>query len=311
MKKILRLGTRGSPLALIQADEVKRRLLTPHENPDLDIEIVPIKTTGDWKPGHSESRLIDFGGNKDLFTKEIEEALCAGHVDMAVHSMKDVAGRLPDGLMVGALLKRLDPRDAFIGRDAQTLDALLPGTSIGTSSLRRQAQILARRSDLRVVPLRGNVDTRLRKLKEGMADATILAVAGLERLGATAHISSIMDTELMLPAAAQGAIGVEIRRDDAFMQKLLQPLNDRETSICVGAERALLQALDGSCQTPVGALARLTGVQEMVLEGLVAKPDGTSLIRLQQSGATKDFEAIGTELGLRLKDRMPAGFFTA
>ncbi len=311
MKQNYRLGTRGSPLALIQAEEVKNRLLAIQKNTELTIEIVPIKTTGDWKPSQGESRFIDMGGNKGLFTKEIEDSLQEGHIDMAVHSMKDVAGRLPDGLMVGALLPRLDPRDAFIGQEAKTLKDLAMGATIGTCSLRRQAQILAQRPDLHVIALRGNVDTRLRKLREGMAEATILAVAGLERLGATENISSIMETDVMLPAAAQGTIGIEIRRDDENMQKLLLPLNDLETSICVGAERALLQAIDGNCHTPVGALAHLIGTNEIILEGLVAKPDGTALVRLEQKGAAKDFEAIGLALGERLKNHMPPDFFTA
>jgi hydroxymethylbilane synthase len=311
MKQNFLLGTRGSPLALLQAGEVKKKLLALHKNSDLTIEIVPIKTTGDWKPSQGESRFIELGGNKELFTKEIEDSLHEKYIDLAVHSMKDLAGHLPDGLKIAALLKRLDPRDAFIGREVRNLADLPLGASVGTSSLRRQAQVLARRPDLRIVPLRGNVDTRLRKLNEGMADATILAVAGLERLGAKENISSIMETDLMLPAAAQGTIGIEIRRDDEIMQKLLEPLNDWETSVCVGAERALLRALGGSCQTPVGALARLIGKDELLLEGLVAKPDGTALIRLEQKGTVKDYESIGMELGARLKGHMPPGFFAA
>lgn len=313
MKKILRLGTRDSPLALIQAEEVRRKLLEAHPGLETQtaVEIVPIRTTGDWKPGQHEKNFVDPGGYKGVFTKEIEEALQSGHVDMATHSMKDMASRLPDGLEIAALLERADPRDAFIGRMVRTLDELSSGATVGTSSLRRQAQILARRPDLRVVPLRGNVDTRLRKLSEGAADATLLAVAGLARLGAADRISSIMDTDVMLPAAAQGAIGIEIRRGDEELRRLLAPLNVPATSVCVGAERALLYVLDGSCQTPIAALARLTGREEITLEGLVAKPDGTAIVRLSQSGPVRDFEALGMELGQKLKGRLPADFFAA
>lgn len=313
MKKSIRFGTRGSPLALLQAEEVRRKLLAVH--PDIEkettIEIVPIHTTGDWKPEQKETRFVDLGGNKGLFTKEIEEALLGGHIDLAIHSMKDVDSRLPDGLEIAALLDRSDPRDAFIGRTARTLDELPAGASVGTSSLRRQAQILARRPDLRVVPLRGNVDTRLRKLADGMADATLLAVAGLARLGATDKISSIMETDVMLPAAAQGAIGIETRRDDHALRQFLMPLNSHETSLCVGAERALLYVLDGDCKTPVAALARLTGagLNEITLEALVAKPDGTEIIRLTRTGSAQDFMVVGTELGQMLKDRISPGFF--
>ena len=317
MKKILRIGTRGSPLALVQAEEVRRKLLTayPGLEKESTIEIVPIHTAGDWKPGQQENRFIDLAGNKGLFTREIEEALQNGHIDLAVHSMKDVAGRLTDGLEFTALLERADPRDAFIGRTVQVLDELPAGAAVGTSSLRRQSQILAQRPDLRVVPLRGNVDTRLRKLADGMADATLLAVAGLVRLGITDKISSIMDTDAMLPAPAQGAIGIEIRRDDIAMRELLTPLNSQATFICVGAERALLQALGGDCQTPIAALARLTkteqGQDEITLEALVAKPDGTATVRLANKGSASHFISIGTELGEKLKSRIPPDFFVA
>lgn len=313
MKKPLRLGTRGSPLALLQAEEVRAKLRAAHpglEN-DYAIEIVPIRTTGDWKPEQRESRFIELGGNKGLFTKEIEDALLGDHIDLAVHSMKDVAGRLPDGLEIAALLERLDPRDAFIGRTAKTLDALPAGAVIGTSSLRRQAQILARRPDLRVAPLRGNVDTRLKKLADGKADATLLAVAGLKRLGAESKISSILETDVMLPSPAQGAIGIEIRRGDEALRRLLAPLNHAATSVCVGAERALLAVLDGSCQTPVGALAQFTGADEIRLEALVAKPDGSAIIRRSGKGLSRDFAVLGDALGRKLKDEIPPGFFEA
>ncbi len=313
MKKTLRLGTRSSPLALIQAEEVRRRLLTVHPGfeESVTIEIVPIRTTGDWKSGQKDSRFVDLGGNKGLFTKEIEEALRGGHVDIAIHSMKDVAGRLPDGIEIAAILERADPRDAFISHTAQTLDELPTGAVIGTSSLRRQAQILAQRPDLRIVPLRGNVDTRLHKLAEGNANATLLAVAGLTRLGLAEKISSVMEPDVMLPAAGQGAIGIEIRRDNHAMRRLLAPINSPSAFSCVSAERAVLYVLDGDCQTPIAALAQLTKSDEITLEALVTKPDGTTLIRLTHKGLARDFLSIGMELGQRLKDRIPPGFFVA
>jgi hydroxymethylbilane synthase len=313
MIKTLRIGTRGSPLALIQAEEVCRKLRAAHPGfeKNFAVEIVPIRTSGDWKPEQREKRFIDLDGNKGLFTKEIEEALLGGQVDMAVHSMKDVAGQLPGGLEVAALLARLDPRDAFIGRAAATLDALPAGASVGTSSLRRQAQILARRPDLRVVPLRGNVDTRLRKLADDMADATLLAVAGLERLGARDKISSIMGTDVMLPSPAQGAIGIEIRHGDKGLRELLTVLNDPPTSVCVGAERAFLRVLDGSCKMPAAALAQLMGKDEMTLDALVAKPDGSAIIRRSRKGDARDFAKIGEELGREIRDAIPPGFFKA
>ncbi len=313
MKKNIRLGTRGSPLALVQAEEVQKKLRAAHPNlgSEAEIEIVPIRTSGDWKPENKERSFIELGGNKGLFTKEIEEALQSGHIDMAVHSMKDVASWLPPGLEIAVVLERIDPRDIFIGRKVRTLDELPSGATVGTSSLRRQAQILARRPDLRVVPLRGNVDTRLKKLSDGIADATLLAVAGMTRLGVTAQISSIMETDIMLPAAAQGAIGIEIRNGDEDMRRLLAPLNDADTHACVNAERALLRVLDGSCQTPIAALARLTAGDRITLDALVARPDGTSLIRLQHSGPVRQAETIGADLGHKFKGMLPADFFAA
>ncbi|HEU0118328.1 MAG TPA: hydroxymethylbilane synthase [Alphaproteobacteria bacterium] len=313
MKKVIRLGSRGSPLALIQAEDVKKKLIAAHPNfeAEAEIEIVPIRTTGDWKPEQQERTFIEMGGNKGLFTKEIEDALETGHIDMAVHSMKDVASRLPPRLDIAALLERLDPRDAFIGRTVKTLDELAPGSTVGSSSLRRQSQILARRPDLRVIPLRGNVDTRLKKLADGQADATILAVAGLQRLGAAERISSFLETDVMLPAAAQGVIGIEIRRDDNDMRVMLRPLNDANTAACVTAERAALRVLDGSCHTPIGSLAKISGANTLTLEVVVAKADGTSMVRLSQSGTADKADQIGSELGLKLKGQLPVDFFAA
>lgn len=311
MKKIIRIGTRGSPLALIQAEQVKKNLfsLYPDHQKNLEIEIVPIRTSGDWKPEQKEQSFLDLGGNKGLFTKEIEEALLTNYIDIAVHSMKDVASWLPESLEIAVTLPRLDPRDAFICGKAPYLEALPKGSTVGTSSLRRQAQILAKRPDLKVISLRGNVETRLQKLADGVADATLLAVAGLTRLGAAARITSIMETGEMLPAASQGAIGIEIRSEDTDIKVMLSPLNCEKTFACVLAERAFLKILDGSCHTPIAALATITG-KDIKIEALAAKPDGTSLIRMSHQGSTDKAETVGTELGHKMKSKLPPDFFS-
>lgn len=310
MKKNLRLGTRGSPLALIQAESVREKLLSgPLAGGE--VEIVPIRTTGDWRPEQKERTFLEMGGNKGLFTKEIEEALLEGTVDLAVHSMKDVPTEVPEGLEFAALLERADPRDAFISYLAKTVMDLPPGARVGTASLRRQAQIKALRPDLQVAPLRGNVETRLRKLEAGEADATILAVAGLSRLNMLDRAASIMDTKTMLPAVAQGAIGVEIRANDDATRALAEAINHAPTMICVNAERALLRVLDGSCKTPVAAYAQLQPGGRLTLEALVARPDGSGLIRLTSEGAAADAQTIGTALGQDMKSRLPADFFAS
>lgn len=313
MKKTLRLGTRGSPLALLQAEETQKTLFSssPEMQAEVEIQIVPILTSGDWRPEQRDQSFRDLGGNKELFTKEIDEALLNGHIDMAVHSMKDVATFLPAGLAIMAMLRRADVRDAFIGRDAHNLSDLPEGAVVGTSSLRRQSQILAHRPDLKVVPIRGNVETRLNKLAAGQVDATLLAMAGLARLGLQDRVSSPLPTDLMLPAAAQGAIGLIAREDDDEVRTILQNVNVRETFICVEAERAFLRKLDGSCHTPIGALARLIPDGSLQLDGMASKADGTWMIRLQASGLSEDAEQIGTELGSRVKEKLPADFFAA
>jgi hydroxymethylbilane synthase len=313
MKKILRLGSRGSPLALLQAEEVRKKIFTAHEGlaREFEIEIVPIRTVGDWRPGAKETSFRDNGGNKELFTKEIEEALQNSHIDMAVHSMKDVASWLPVGLEITAMLDRVDPREAFVGRVARTLDELPSGATVGTSSVRRQAQLLARRPDLKIVPLRGNVETRLKKLEDGQADATLLAMAGLIRLGLQDRATSILATDVMLPAAAQGAIGIEVRSGDEDIKKLLLPVNCKKTFTCVSAERALLQELDGSCATPIGALANFTSADELSLEVMVARPDGSSVERMTAAGSAKEAAKLGRDLGAKMKSRLPPDFFTA
>ena len=309
MKKKIRLGTRGSPLALLQSESIKRRLI--EKQPDLFVEIIPIRTSGDWRPEHKDKRFVEMGGNKGLFTKEIEDALESKHIDIAVHSMKDVPSTLPPQFDLGAILLREDARDAFIGRTAKTIDDLPQGATVGTSSLRRQAQLLACRSDLRIVPLRGNVETRLQKIEEGQADATLLAVAGMVRLGLEQRISSILPITRMLPAAAQGALGVEIRRDDADIRDILSALNEADACACVTAERAVMRAVDGTCNTPAGAYATLTSSGQIALEAFVARADGTDMLRLAATGNRENADQIGELLGQNLRKRSPDNLFAA
>ncbi|MGB9153410.1 MAG: hydroxymethylbilane synthase [Alphaproteobacteria bacterium] len=313
MKKKIRLGTRGSPLALIQAASIKRRLFeaNPHLSDEAEIEIITIRTSGDWRPEHKETRFVEMGGNKGLFTKEIEDALLSDTIDMAVHSMKDVASTMPPELDIAAIIARDDHRDAFIGRTAKTIADLPPGATVGTSSLRRQAQILAQRHDLRVVPLRGNVETRLKKLADGVADATLLAVAGLVRLDIADRISSILPVTTMLPAAAQGALGVEIRAGDDFMRGLLAGLDDANTRACVMAERAVMRAVDGTCNTPAGAYATIMESGQLALDALVARADGSDMLRLAATGNPADADRIGQMLGQTLRKRSPVDLFAA
>jgi len=310
MKKILRLGTRGSPLALFQAEATRAKLLAVCERLHVEntVEIVSIRTSGDWNPTQKERTFLEMGGDKGLFVRELEEALLSGHIDMAVHSLKDVPSLLPPGLKIAAVITRADPRDAFVSDKAKTLKDLPKGAVVGTSSLRRQAQILHFRPDLRVIPLRGNIDTRIRKLEKGAADATVLAAAGLTRLGLQDRIASMIETDIILPAAAQGAIGIEIHEDAEDMHELLAAVDDAEASLCVKTERALVRVLDGSCETPLAALARLKG-GDVEIEALAAKPDGTSVIRVCKSGPAANAEALGCALGEELRGKLPPGFF--
>jgi hydroxymethylbilane synthase len=297
----LRIGTRGSKMALRQAALVRDRLTTAH--PDLAAEIVTIRTTGDRL---QDRRLAEIGG-KGLFTKEIEEALFAGRIDLAVHSLKDVETRLPEGLEIACVLPRDDPRDAFLSRTAASFAALPEGARIGTSSLRRRAQLLRRRPDLTVVPIRGNVDTRLRKLAAGEADALVLALCGLQRLGVADQATEILPREIILPAVGQGALAIECRAGEARLHSLVEPLHDRRTAACVAAERAMLAALDGTCRTPIAGLAEIEG-QELILEGLLLTPDGSAEIRAKTSGDPTQAEMLGTELGRELRRRAGPGF---
>mgnify|MGYP001809902801 CR=1 FL=1 len=303
----LRIGTRGSPLALAQAHETRARLAAAH--PDLAaadaMEIVVINTTGDML---LDRTLADAGG-KGLFTKEIEEALLDGRIDLAVHSMKDVPTVLPPGLEIAALLPREDPRDAFFSRTGAGLDALPAGAVLGTAGLRRQAQILERRPDLKIVPLRGNVQTRLRKLAEGEVDAMLLALAGLRRLGLADKLTEVLEPEVMLPAVAQGAIGIEIRCDDAATKGLLAAIACAATERRVTAERALLAALDGSCRTPIAALATLSDDgTRLSLRAKALSHDGRQVFVATVEGPAADAAAMGDEAGADIKRRLPADF---
>jgi hydroxymethylbilane synthase len=301
----LRIGTRGSPMAMRQTALVRDRLVAAH--PDLAspgaVEIVTIRTTGDRV---QDRRLAEIGG-KGLFTKEIEEALFARQIDLAVHSLKDVETWLPDGLEIVCILPREDPRDAFLSAKAPSLAGLPRGASIGTTSLRRQAQLLRRRPDLRIVPIRGNVDTRIRKLDAGEVDALVLALCGLDRLGEARLATEILPRDVMLPAVGQGALAIEGRAGDDRLRRLLEPLHDAECAACVGAERAMLAALDGSCRTPIAGLAELDG-DRLTLEGLLLKPDGSAEIRARSTGGIGEAEVLGSELGRELRRRAGPGF---
>ncbi len=309
MKRVL-IGSRGSKLALWQAEWVSSEIRKLR--PDIEVSIIKIKTTGD--------KILDVPlakvGGKGLFVKEIEEALLRKEVDLAVHSMKDVPTDLPSGLHLAAICRREDPRDAFLSQVIKTeghgveknifrynrLDELPEGAVVGTSSLRRSCQLLNIRPDLKIVQLRGNLDTRLRKLDEGQFDAIILAAAGVKRLGLEKRISSIIPLEVSLPAIGQGAIGIECRVDDEFINNLLAPLNDYETSICIRAERGLLRRLEGGCQVPIAAHARLItheqnkGEKLLVMDGLVGSISGDRLIRGHIEGSPEECDKLGVKL---------------
>ncbi len=297
----LRIGTRGSPLALAQARQVRDSLIAVH--PEMpEPELCVIKTTGDQV---TDRPLADIGG-KGLFTKEIERALLDDVIDIAVHSMKDVETWLPDGLTVDCFLPREDPRDTLLG--AASIATLPDGARVGTASVRRSAQLLAVRPDLTITMLRGNVGTRLDKLAAGEVDATLLAVAGLKRLGRADDIGTVLEPDELLPAVAQGAVGVERRVDDSQTVALLAPLNDRPTALRVAAERAMLAALDGTCRTPIGGLATLDG-DRLTLDGLLVWPDGSRLQRFCHAGDSADAVGIGTAVGGELRRRAGPKFF--
>ncbi|HEY3699180.1 MAG TPA: hydroxymethylbilane synthase [Spongiibacteraceae bacterium] len=295
---LIRIATRKSPLALWQAEFVRAQLQRHH--PGLRVELVTLTTRGDKI---LDTPLAKIGG-KGLFVKELETALLEGAADIAVHSMKDVPMEFPAGLELATICAREDPRDAFVSARYDTLAALPHGARIGTSSLRRQCQLRALRPDLRIMTLRGNVNTRLAKLDADEFDAIILATAGLVRLDFAARIRQRIDTEISLPAAGQGAVGIEIRSGDTRVQPLLQPLHDQPTALCVGAERALNKRLQGGCQVPIAAFAQLRDDQshgdELHLRGLVGAPDGSTILRAQLNGSSIDPEALGIAVAEQL-----------
>lgn len=308
MKTKINIGTRGSPLALAQAELLAAALKRahPHLAAPEAIEFVIITTSGD----RIQDRPLSEVGGKGLFTKEIEDALLDGSIDAAVHSMKDMPTELPAGLCIPCLLPREDVRDAFFSRGGETIDTLPAGAVVGTSSLRRQAIILARRPDLKVVTFRGNVGTRLQKLQDGVVDATLLAVAGLNRLGRRDLARDILEPDVMLPAVAQGAVGIEIREDDREMRALLAPVHCAATALRVGAERAFLAAMDGSCKTPLAALMSLPDPEGRArFDALSANPDGTNLHKvsyLMQVRHEDDAERLGRQAAADIRARLPA-----
>jgi hydroxymethylbilane synthase len=303
---VLRIGSRGSPLALVQARDVLRRLVAATGLAAEQIEVKVIRTTGDA----IQDRPLAEAGGKGLFTKEIEEALAAGAIDLAVHSSKDMPTVLPAGLVLSAFLPREDARDAFISRKAKSLAELPQGAVIGTASPRRQALAKRLRPDLKVAPLRGNVETRLRKLEAGEADATLLAVAGLKRLGLLSAATAILEIDDFLPAVGQGAIGIETRAADDKTRALVAGINDSDTATALTAERAFLAELDGSCRTPIGGYARVSpgGVH---FRGIVVKPDGSAAFEVLREGSREDAAALGVDAGRELKRRAGSGFFAA
>jgi hydroxymethylbilane synthase len=292
----VRIGTRGSKLALWQAEWVKSHLENLHSG--LAVELTIIKTKGD--------KILDVPlakvGGKGLFVKEIEAALSSGSIDLAVHSMKDMPAEIPTGLCIGAVPVREVPVDALITRDAQTLETLPRGARIGTSSLRRASQLRRARPDIEIVPLRGNLDTRLRKLDEGQMEAIVLAAAGVRRLGLEARISQKLDTEIMLPAVGQGALCIETRDGDTTIAPLVAPLEDEATRIAVTAERAYLHRLEGGCQVPIAGHATLLDGR-LTLCGLVSDLEGQTVIKATQVGRPEEAETIGRELADHLLER--------
>ena len=295
MSDILRIGTRGSPLALAQAHETRARLMQALHRAQDAFEIVVIKTTGDMVRDRPLSEI----GGKGLFTKELEEALLEGRIDLAVHSMKDMPSQVPQGLEIGAVLPREDVRDAFISLSAKSLLALPNGARLGSSSVRRTAQALRLRPDLVATPFRGNVETRLQKLKEGVAYATFLAAAGLKRLGLAAHITSLISTDEMLPAVAQGAIAIQVKHGSGALAQVAK-INHAESNIAVTCERAFMAALDGSCRTPIAGYAILQG-GNLVFRGEALTLDGKHVFTATRNGVPADAAVMGREAGEEVK----------
>lgn len=300
----LRIGTRGSPLALAQAYETRARLAAAFDLPHEAFEIVVIKTTGDKV---LDRPLKEIGG-KGLFTREIEEDLLSGAIDIAVHSMKDMPVLQPEGLLLDCYLPREDVRDAFVSLEFDSLDALPAGTKVGSSSLRRRAQLTARRPDLEVVEFRGNVQTRMKKLEDGVAGATFLAQAGLNRLGMADVARSAISPEDMLPAVAQGAIGIERCANDPRTAEMLAAIHDRDTGIRLAAERAFLAGLDGSCETPIAGLAEIDG-PTLRLRGEILRPDGSEVLSEDRSAPIAEAAKLGADMARDLRARAGVGFF--
>ncbi len=308
----LRIGTRGSALALVQTRAVIAALAKAHEwtreESAAKTEIIPIKTTGDRVQDRS---LADIGG-KGLFAKEIEESLLAGEIDCAVHSLKDMPATLPQGLLIDCVLPREDPRDAFISKVAASLEDLPIGAVVGTSSVRRQAFLLNTRSDLKIVNFRGNVDTRLKRISEDQVAATILALAGLKRLGVEHNARKIFSEAEMLPAVAQGAIGIELRENDSAVRTAFASINQREAALAVTLERAFLAVLDGSCKTPIAGLAKWLNPTTISFQGCVLTPDGRTRFDVTRTAAissAKEATDLGLDAGTELLKRAGRSFF--
>jgi hydroxymethylbilane synthase len=289
----IRIGTRKSVLALAQAELVKQRLIAA--NPDITVELVPMVTSGDR---NTNKVLADIGG-KGLFVKELEEALQKREIDLAVHSLKDMEAQLALGLMIVATLEREDARDVLIAPKAKTLVNLPQGAIVGTSSPRRAAQIKIQRPDLTIVPFRGNVTTRIEKIKQGQPDATLLALAGLKRINMQAEATEILDVERFMPAAGQGIIAIECAEGNEALRSILQPLSHKQTQTAAFAERQLLRTLGGSCYTPIAGYARLEG-EELRLDAMIATPDGAKHYRVTRKGSPGDAVALGTEAAKEL-----------
>lgn len=293
--RVIRLGSRGSKLALWQAEFIRFEV---ERKTGRSVEITKIKTTGDMILDVPLARV----GGKGLFVKEIEDALLTGRIDLAVHSMKDVPTELPAGLEIASITRREDPRDAFVSTKYRRFEDLPHGATVGTSSLRRQTQLLGIRPDLRIESLRGNLDTRIRKMEEGRFDAIILAAAGLRRLGWEGKITHCIPPEVSLPAIGQGALGIEIRGDDPETREAVSHLNDRDTSLAVRAERGFLKRLEGGCQVPIAAYGRTEG-DILRLDGMVGRPDGSELLRASATGSVSDPEGLGLSLAEELLRR--------
>jgi hydroxymethylbilane synthase len=303
-RPLLRLGTRGSALALAQARTVQTRLAAAHGLDPQDIEICVIRTTGD----RIQDRPLSEAGGKGLFTKELEEALLCGDIDLAVHSSKDMPTVLPDGLTLVACLEREDPRDVLVSRGGVKFADLPRGARLGSASLRRQAMAKRLRPDLEVGMLRGNVETRLRRIEEGAFDATLLALAGLRRLGLTDVLTEIFSVDDFLPAVGQGAIVIEARQDDIRTRDYLSAINHADTFDALAIERSFLAVLDGSCRMPIGGHASITGAR-MRFRGMILKPDGSESFETLREGNVADGVALAADAGTELKERSGPGFF--